>query len=372
MGGLREADRGQLADGLKRGCPCSKDSVGRWRRDGSGRGRRNGPVFGAEVSCDLGNLLIGERVGKGRHFLTAVEDLVSDFVGGPELVFVDLGKIRTLLASNTVHGVAVGTILIAKEGSAGELVGFGLRCCASRHGDCGNRGQKQYEHTIKTFEAKDHRSYFLMAGAYALWRSAFGGFPCADHCDCLFDTAGAGFGLLCALNPVDEFLPMRVRECGEGFCLHGGFGKGGLEVCGNGDGAGRVVDGELHFDGIASGCAGPSEDVFADSEDVNAGAGDERVAVGETVDGGANRDLALAAEDFRDAEGDLEVGPGTARAAAGELGLELEWGGLGFGHSGNLQRLSWAREGLKGEVSFGFCLGCEVVCKRDSRLRSVE
>lgn len=161
MGGLREADRGQLADGLKRGCPCLKDSVGRWRRDGSGRGRQNGPVFGAEVSCDLGNLLIGERVGKGRHFLTAVEDLVSDFVGGPELVFVDLGKIRTLLASNTVHGVAVGTILIAKEGSAGELVGFGFGTLTPRR-TSGKGRQGNKEQCNCSFGKQIHRRYFLI------------------------------------------------------------------------------------------------------------------------------------------------------------------------------------------------------------------
>ena len=138
--------------------------------------------------------------------------------------------------------------------------------------------------------------------------------------------------------------------------MRGGLGEGGFEVGGDGDGARGVVEGELDVDGVAGRCGGCRENVFADAEDVDTGAGHEGVAEGESVDGGADGDLALAAEDFRDAEGDLEVGPCAVGSAADELGFELEGIRGGFGHGGCLGHDGWLRGG-RWYSFLGFCLG---------------
>jgi hypothetical protein len=175
---------------------------------------------------------------------------------------------------------------------------------------------------------------------------AFGGFAGGEEFDCFLDALEAGLRLFGALDPVGVFLFVGVGESGEGMGLGGRFGEGGLEVGGNCYGARGVVEGEFDLYGVACFCAGSGEDVFADAEDVDAGARHEGVAEGESVDGGANGDLAFAPEDFRDAEGDLEVGPRAAGAAANELGFELEGIGLGFGHECFLRRRSWNLIGL--------------------------
>lgn len=168
----------------------------------------------------------------------------------------------------------------------------------------------------------------FLASDSALW-----GFAGADHGERFFDATGARFRLLGALDPIDVFLFVGVGERGEGLRLRRAC-ECGFEIGGDSDGAGSVVEGELDLDCLAGGCAGCSEHVFADAEDVYAGARHERVAEGEAVDGGADRDLTLAAEDLRDAEGDLHVGPGAAGATANELALEFEWVRFGFGHCG--------------------------------------
>jgi len=169
---------------------------------------------------------------------------------------------------------------------------------------------------------------------------AFGRFAGGEHFNGFLDAIEAGLRLFRALDPVGIFLFVRVGESGEGFFLGGIFHQCGFEVCGNGDGARSVIVSEFDLNGVAGVCSCAGENVFAHAENVNAGAGHERVAEGESVDGGADGDLALAAKDFRDAEGDFEVGPGAAGTAADELGLELERIRLGFGH-GRFLRTLW-------------------------------
>jgi hypothetical protein len=162
--------------------------------------------------------------------------------------------------------------------------------------------------------------------------SASGSFADGEKLEGFFDALVAGFRLFGTLNPVSVLLLVGVGESGERCCLIGRFGEGGMEIGGNGEGARGVVKGELDLDGVAGGRACSGKNVFADAEDVDASAGHQGVAKSESVDGGADGDLAIAAEDFRNAERDLEVCPGGAWTAANELGFEPEGIRWDFGH----------------------------------------
>jgi len=186
---------------------------------------------------------------------------------------------------------------------------------------------------------------------------AFGSFLRTDHCYGFLDASGACFRLLGALDPIDKFLLVRVREGRKRLGLGRSFRECGVEVGGHIHGTWGVVQDQFDLHGIAGGRAGAGENVFADAKDVDAGARDEGVAKGEAVDGGADRDLALTAEDFRDAERDLEIGPCAAGAASDELGFELEGVGLGFGHRGSLQQLNRTGKMTRAESLLHSALG---------------
>jgi len=81
-------------------------------------------VFGAEVGDKLGGFGVGDGFAEGRHLLAAVEDLIGDFGGGPELVFGQGGEDWAFLAADAGFSVAVGATLAAKEEGAGLLGGF--------------------------------------------------------------------------------------------------------------------------------------------------------------------------------------------------------------------------------------------------------
>jgi hypothetical protein len=81
---------------------------------------------------DLG---VGQGVGKGRHLLAAVEDLVSNVGGGPESVIAQIGKVRPFFAACSAGAMAVCATLIAKQDSPGFFSGLGFG-----GGVCGGRG----------------------------------------------------------------------------------------------------------------------------------------------------------------------------------------------------------------------------------------
>jgi hypothetical protein len=100
-------------------------------------GRRRGVVFGAQECDKLRNLLIAQGIAKGRHLLSAAEDLIGHFGGGPVLVVADLSEGRRFFGSLEVGPMAVGTSLVAEEGSTGFDIGWGVGC------ERGGGGEKQ-------------------------------------------------------------------------------------------------------------------------------------------------------------------------------------------------------------------------------------
>jgi len=79
---------------------------------------------------------------------------------------------------------------------------------------------------------------------------------------------------------------------------------------------------QFNFDGIANVGGSALLEVFVDAEDVDAVARHEGVAEGESVDGSSNRDLTLAAEDFKSSEREAQIDPCSTRTAAEQFGLE--------------------------------------------------
>jgi len=109
---------------------------------------------------------------------------------------------------------------------------------------------------------------------------------------------------------------MRVGKRGEGFGLGRSLGQCCFKVGWSLDRAGCVVNHKLDLDEVSRDCAGARSNVFSHAQNVDPGAGNEGVAIGESIDGGADGHLAFAAENRGDAEGDLEVSPCAAGAAA--------------------------------------------------------
>jgi hypothetical protein len=59
---------------------------------------------------------------EGGHFLSTVQDLMSDLCRRPILVFTQLGKGWALLSADTFGAVAMGAVLLAEEERASLLV----------------------------------------------------------------------------------------------------------------------------------------------------------------------------------------------------------------------------------------------------------
>ena len=121
-------------------------------------------MLGAQIGDQLSDLLIGERVGKGRHLLATVENLVGDFIRGPELIGANGAEVGAFLSAGASCAVAVGATFVAKQNGAGLVGGllFGARQGVS--GGCGEDGQGQDQETRKISNGRTHRSYFLMMG----------------------------------------------------------------------------------------------------------------------------------------------------------------------------------------------------------------
>ena len=131
--------------------------IGRWR------GRRDGPVFGAQVSGQLSNFIVGDRVAERGHLLAAVENLIGDFGRGPELVLAQVCQSRSLLSTDAADAVAVGTALVAKQSCAGLLGGPGLAAGESMGWVCGEEGEGQQKDRGNRQHASNHGDDSLMA-----------------------------------------------------------------------------------------------------------------------------------------------------------------------------------------------------------------
>jgi hypothetical protein len=83
-------------------------------------------VFGSQESHKLRDLCVGNRVAEGRHLLAAIENLIGNFFGGPELVLAQGGQVGTLFGASAIVAVAVGAAFIAKEDGAGALGVLGV------------------------------------------------------------------------------------------------------------------------------------------------------------------------------------------------------------------------------------------------------
>ena len=106
-------------------------------------------MLGAQIGDQLGDLLVGERVGKGRHLLAAVEDLIGDLGWGPQLVLAQVNERGSLLCADSANAVAVGATFVAKQERSGFFGGLGPRLTPSSEdvlsGQCDekqNSGQK--------------------------------------------------------------------------------------------------------------------------------------------------------------------------------------------------------------------------------------
>lgn len=87
-------------------------------------------MLGAQVGDQLADLLVRQRIGKRRHFLPTVEDLVRDFGRWPELVGADLGERRAFFATHAADPMTEGATFITEQNRACRLVG--LRICSER------------------------------------------------------------------------------------------------------------------------------------------------------------------------------------------------------------------------------------------------
>ena len=113
----------------------------RWRRRFGQCGQR-GLVLCPQISHQLGNLPVRERVTEWRHLLPAVQDLMGDLLRGPILVFAQVSQWWAFLSADPFGAVAMGTILLAKEERTGQLVGL---CGMGFLGGQDGRGQGDSE-----------------------------------------------------------------------------------------------------------------------------------------------------------------------------------------------------------------------------------
>lgn len=98
----------------------------------------------AQVGNDLRHILIGERVGEGRHLLAAVENLIRHFGRSPNLVLADICQGRSLPAAFEGGPVAMGASLVPIENGASRLVRMAVGACDSRKGKIGREGEQEY------------------------------------------------------------------------------------------------------------------------------------------------------------------------------------------------------------------------------------
>lgn len=120
---------------------------------------------GAQVVDNLRDLLVGERVGKWRHLLSAVENLVLELLRRPALVFPDVGQRRTLLCALTIGAMAMSASLIAKQDCAGHFVAIVRRCPNGSDGKkCEGYKNEGRNEGSSAFPMKHHIRYFRIAG----------------------------------------------------------------------------------------------------------------------------------------------------------------------------------------------------------------
>jgi len=132
-------------------------------------------MFGAQVSHQLSDLSIGERIGERRHLLAAVANLIGDIFRGPELVGANTAEIGTLLSARAPGSMAVCATLVSKQDCAG-LIGrqaFGAQSVQSLSG-----ASDEKKSCCETKDARKkglHRNHFLILAVPATQPS--GGLP---------------------------------------------------------------------------------------------------------------------------------------------------------------------------------------------------
>jgi len=114
--------------------------------------RGRGVILGAKECHELRDLVVAQRIAKGRHLLSAVQDLVGHLVGWPVLVAANVGEGRRLLRSVQIGAMTVGAALVAEEHSAGFDVGWRVGC----EGNGGGKNQYGREE----FDTRFHLSIF--------------------------------------------------------------------------------------------------------------------------------------------------------------------------------------------------------------------
>ena len=98
-------------------------------------------LFPSWESDQLRDFRIGERVGKRRHLLPSVHDLVGDFIRRPELAGAQGAEVGTFLAAAASGAMTIGATLVAKQNGPGLFVCPGLGRCL--HQCCRTNSQQQ-------------------------------------------------------------------------------------------------------------------------------------------------------------------------------------------------------------------------------------
>ena len=167
-------------------------------------------MLGAEVSDQLGDLLVGERLGEWRHLLAAVEYLVGNSLRGPVLVLAQASEVRPFFAAAAARAVAVNAVLVAEKESAGLLGGFGFGAEEGMGGERGKDDQGGCEGGGEKRQTGNHGDDFLI----------FEGWRASTFCLAVRAAASPCIDIL-RLRPRVEFLQGRGRickpECGSGF-----------------------------------------------------------------------------------------------------------------------------------------------------------
>lgn len=71
-------------------------------------------MLGAKESDDLCRLRIGQRIGEGRHLLSAVLNLLGDFSWRPELVLADIHERWRFSCAFSMRAVTTSAPVIPK------------------------------------------------------------------------------------------------------------------------------------------------------------------------------------------------------------------------------------------------------------------
>jgi hypothetical protein len=83
-------------------------------------------VLGPQVGDQLGYFGIGEGVGKGRHLLASIENLIGNFGRGPKLVGAQASEVGSFFAACASGAMAVSAAFVAKKQRACLLVSLGV------------------------------------------------------------------------------------------------------------------------------------------------------------------------------------------------------------------------------------------------------